>query len=292
MTVFLPLMLAAQAATQPAVVRQATIPPPSQTVTVQQPGVPIETRKPSALPSLQGFNIVLLIGESAPSGASIEDVPPAARKALADMKDFLPFKHYRVLDSQWTSCCAAEGGRQTIAGRVQGVTASVGSGQGGPETRLLPRSYAFMLQVAPSSGRLSVYFSLSPESSGRSGQNMGPNPVREIELEKRLSELHKELDTLEDEIPRRAKEKSTTASHPEIQTLQAQKLRVEQRIAETVNQLAGARAHNADADRGARGLIDSNFTMDLGETVVVGTSRLGGDKALIAIVTAVRKSGR
>jgi hypothetical protein len=31
--------------------------------------------------------------------------------------------------------------------------------------------------------------------------------------------------------------------------------------------------------------------MDPGETVVVGTSRLGGDKALIALVTAVRRTG-
>ena len=36
-------------------------------------------------------------------------------------------------------------------------------------------------------------------------------------------------------------------------------------------------------------IIDSSFTMDVGETVVVGTSRLGGDKALIALVTAVQK---
>ena len=41
---------------------------------------------------------------------------------------------------------------------------------------------------------------------------------------------------------------------------------------------------------GARPIIDSSFTMDAGETVVVGTSRLGGDKALIALVTAVRKN--
>jgi hypothetical protein len=32
--------------------------------------------------------------------------------------------------------------------------------------------------------------------------------------------------------------------------------------------------------------------MDVGETVVVGTSRLDGDKALIVLLTAVRKGGR
>ena len=38
----------------------------------------------------------------------------------------------------------------------------------------------------------------------------------------------------------------------------------------------------------SRPLIDTSFAMDVGETVVVGTSRLpGGDKALIALLTAV-----
>ena len=37
-----------------------------------------------------------------------------------------------------------------------------------------------------------------------------------------------------------------------------------------------------------RPVIDTNFSMDVGETVVVGTSRVrGGDKALIALLTAV-----
>ncbi len=38
-------------------------------------------------------------------------------------------------------------------------------------------------------------------------------------------------------------------------------------------------------------MIDTSFTMDVGETVVVGTSRLaGGDKALIALLTAVPRN--
>ena len=40
----------------------------------------------------------------------------------------------------------------------------------------------------------------------------------------------------------------------------------------------------------ASAIIDTSFTMDVGETVVVGTSRVrGGDKALIALLTAVPK---
>jgi hypothetical protein len=34
-------------------------------------------------------------------------------------------------------------------------------------------------------------------------------------------------------------------------------------------------------------VIDTSFSMDVGETVVVGTSRLKGDKALIALLTAI-----
>ena len=34
-------------------------------------------------------------------------------------------------------------------------------------------------------------------------------------------------------------------------------------------------------------LIDTSFKIDVGETVVVGTSRLAGEQALILLVTAV-----
>jgi hypothetical protein len=36
-----------------------------------------------------------------------------------------------------------------------------------------------------------------------------------------------------------------------------------------------------------RAVIDTSFMMAVGETVVVGTSRLKGDKALIALLTAI-----
>ena len=46
------------------------------------------------------------------------------------------------------------------------------------------------------------------------------------------------------------------------------------------------------AIRGTHAIIDTSFTMDVGETVVVGTSRVAGDKALIALLTAVAHAGR
>ena len=54
---------------------------------------------------IQGFNIVLLVGELEGTSGPVDDLPQGARRALTDMKEFLPYKHYRVLDSQWTSCC-------------------------------------------------------------------------------------------------------------------------------------------------------------------------------------------
>ena len=56
----------------------------------------------SAQSAQRGFSVVLLLGE-AQSAASGDGLPPAPalRKALNDVKDFLPYKSYRVLDTQW-----------------------------------------------------------------------------------------------------------------------------------------------------------------------------------------------
>src|SRR5262245_63509406 len=50
----------------------------------------------------QGFSVVLVLGDARAATTTVDDsVPAAARKALADMKDFLPYKSYRLLDAQW-----------------------------------------------------------------------------------------------------------------------------------------------------------------------------------------------
>src|SRR4051812_26055396 len=50
----------------------------------------------------RGFSVVLLLGETQTTGAG-DGLPPAPtlRKALADVKDFLPYRSYRVVDTQW-----------------------------------------------------------------------------------------------------------------------------------------------------------------------------------------------
>jgi hypothetical protein len=43
----------------------------------------------------------------------------------------------------------------------------------------------------------------------------------------------------------------------------------------------------------AKKLIDSQFEMEIGETVVVGTSRIGGgDKGLVVLLTSVAAGGK
>ena len=63
---------------------------------------------------------------------------------------------------------------------------------------------------------------------------------------------------------------------------------MEKQVAEIKRQIAGTEGA-ATIGRG-RSVIDTTFNMDVGETVVVGTSRVrGGDKALIALLTAVAR---
>jgi hypothetical protein len=52
------------------------------------------------VPKLRGFTITLALGEIE-GGRSAGTFTPAATKALADLKDFLPYKSYRPLDTIW-----------------------------------------------------------------------------------------------------------------------------------------------------------------------------------------------
>src|SRR5947209_9919171 len=75
---------------------------PAAAAQAGKPGVAITTPKPGTWPgaTTYGFSVVLVLGDMQ-GGTTAENVPAAARKALADMKDFLPYKSYRLLDSAW-----------------------------------------------------------------------------------------------------------------------------------------------------------------------------------------------
>lgn len=205
----------------------------------------------ASVPAPQGFSVVLVLGEMQGSGPA-ENVPPAARKALADMKDFLPYKSYRLLDAQWTLCC----GRSMIATRLRG-----------PDQQ----DYDLELDPGPSetSGKWNVRFLLreataasEPPAGGVSVDRSAAIAAQRAELETRIKQLRERYDE----------------NHPQVRLLREQLLELDRQQLATRKEEGMQRRH--------RTLLDTSFTMDIGETVVVGTSRLQGDKALIALLTA------
>jgi hypothetical protein len=169
-------------------------------------------------PQLRGFSVVLVEGDL--RGATVaEGLPAAATKALADVKDFLPYKGYRLLDTQWTL------------------------GQGKQAIRL----------------RASVdqEYDLELESSY---PYYGTGPGRGMPLVRKT------------QIPRVAV------------------IRFQLRAATTLGDGLRDLGLSAPATSpGRSSLIETTFRMDVGETVVVGTSRLQGDKALVVLLTAVSR---
>lgn len=228
--------------------------------------------------TISGFNIVLVIGEAQPGGSTpAQDLPAGAKKALDDMREFLPYKHYRVLDVQWTSCCAPRS--TTVQGRLQGVTGSTGPNGA---ISLVPRAYGFLIATSASPLNLPVRFVLNLDDAGV-GRRPGGDNSRAVERERQ--DLQAELETLAAQIKvLQGRVEVGGASAVELRPLQDRHASLQRRLADMEQDTAVTSAS------AGRSIIDSSFTMDAGETVVVGTSRLGGDKALIAVVTAVRKT--
>jgi hypothetical protein len=248
--------------TVPAQVATPQVPlPQGETVTPARGGQRgrLSQSERATMPAPQGFSVVLVLGEMQGTGAA-ENVPPAARKALADMKDFLPYKTYRLLDTQWTLCC----GRSAIATRLRGDE----------------QDY-YDLELEPNrtetSGKWYVRFSLRNAPAG--GSLAAAQPATD---DNRMAILTQQRAEVEAQI-RNLKQRYND-NHPEVQKARAQLAEIErqqaQLRADTTRRRAMVRPVN-------RTVIDTSFTMDIGETVVVGTSRLQGDKALIALLTAV-----
>ena len=212
------------------------------------------------LPAPQGFSVVLVLGDMQGTGTA-ENVPPAARKALIDMKDFLPYKSYRLLDSQWTLCC----GRSMIATRLRGLE---------------DQDYDLELDPQPSetSGKWNVRFTLRG-AVPVIARGDAPFADRQAALGAQRAELEAKIRTLQERY---------NENHPEVQQLKSQLKALEQEQVRIRAEESMTRTNRMVATTaGRRAMIDTNFTMDIGETVVVGTSRLQGDKALIALLTAV-----
>jgi hypothetical protein len=216
----------------------------------------------------QGFSVVLVLGDLQ-SGTIQDTVPAAARKALTDMKDFLPYKGYRLLDVQWTLCCGRGSSTPAIS-RLRGADG---------------RDYELSLATdLDGRNRLDVRFVLREPSTV---------VKQEEDKSESIGELQRELVRVEQELERARKtaqsrfEVGTGGPVNEDKNIQA----LQSRLGELKIRLAETRDRRVAQSRKAsssRAVIDTSFTMDIGETVVVGTSRLaGGDKALIALLTAV-----
>jgi hypothetical protein len=151
---------------------------------------------------VQGFSVVLLRGE--PEGTvPSQGLSPSAQRALTDIKEFLPFKGYRVLDTQW------------VAG------SSYGESQG--RLRIDEKDYEFALETRPA------------EIPTKPGVSPGPLASARFILRTPLNGYG----------------------------ISGNKL-------------------------GVQTMLDNQFAIKPGETVVVGTSRTQGNNALIVLLTAVR----
>lgn len=234
----------------------------------QQASTPTPTPPGPAIESLgmRGFSVALVLGDMQGSGTP-DTLPSGAKRAITDMRDFLPYKSYRMLDASWTLCCAGRFGG--VSGRLSGLE----------ETE-----YGFEVYVNGVSGnKMNVTFRL--RETGASAEEATVTAVARMERERQFAELVREREALEQEY---ADLKSKYGeNHPSVQTNRVKRETNRRRIED----FERTRAQAGRAPRTAgRSIMESTFSMEVGETVVIGTSRLKSDKALIALLTAATKS--
>src|SRR6185295_4623794 len=129
--------------------------------------------KEDALPLTQSFQ-VLLVAASTRGGDSGLEMPPNVQKALGDLKGFLPFKSYELLDAVWMRATQD----RPVEGRVSG------RGGAGYEVRMRFRNLgsatdrslfldAFSVTEEPSMPR-------PPVAGAKEGEAFTPRPSRDL----------------------------------------------------------------------------------------------------------------
>jgi hypothetical protein len=254
---------------------------------------------------IHGFSIVLVVGDMQATAGANETVPGAAKKALADMRDFLPYKNYRLLDAEWMLCCGGSFG--AVSGRVRG-----------PEEQ----DYSYSLTTnGVSDSKITVHFSMreapavaaagSASSSG-SGES-GPLPsaaasslsdTARADYSRQLYEVSKEREEAMRQVANlKPKVAAGVTPKEDYQAAEQRYARAAEREAELRRTLGQLRLQPRSPDHPderlekmaragsmlTRSIMDSTFSIAVGETVVIGTSRLKGEKALIALLTAAAK---
>jgi hypothetical protein len=202
-----------------------------------------------------GFSVILLIGENqaAPGG---DILPPAlaVRKALNDVKEFLPYRSYRVLDTQWL----LSGSTRMKGLDDQEYDVNVEAGE-------FMRFRGGMVPYDPASGNpgvIIVNFHLQEAGAAANSSEEFGRSVQVANTERELQSAKARL-----AMPQSDEMKKVIAA--DISRL------------EKMIRLARARK-----------LIDSHFEMAFGETVVVGTSKIGGDKGLVVLLSSVTTGAR
>jgi len=200
-----------------------------------------------------GFSVVLLLGET--QGAAAGDgLPPAPglRKALADVKDFLPYRSYKMLDTQWLR---------------SGSTRMKGPDNQEYDVEVSDVDLVMPIPFQSSTSMVKVAFKLQEVGAAMNASEEFGRSVAAADIEKRLDAAVRYLGQL----------RERGATKEGIQSQEAL-------VNNLIKQLRLARAHK---------LIDTQFEMAPGETVVVGTSKIGGgDKGLVVLLTAVAAGGK
>lgn len=226
---------------------------------------------------IHGFSVILVVGYI--QGTSSENVPDVAKKALNDMRDFLPYKRYQLLDAAWMLCCGSY--KNGVSGRVRGPN---------------ERDYSYQVDpIGVTDSKLNLRFSMRemhdtlPVASGSSNFQKLSDSAR-LEHSRQLYEAIRERDEAE-VTARSAGEKHEVGllNPSDLEAARLRHRRAVQRV-EDLQRLAGGGRTNFGGTSG-HNIMDSTFSIALGETVVVGTSRLNGDQALIALLTAAAKPG-
>ena len=253
-------------------------------------------QKPAA--QLRGFSVVLVQGDQ--EGTSSE-LPAAARAAINDVKDFLPFKSYRLLDTSWTlGSNTTQEFTSRLRGDNQDYEVRISSKPEDPASvgvRFVLREGGIGSQWSTGvthwgGGVGRTHSSSSSSSSSNSSQayanGLQRAPGDELSKEEaKLAEYRTRLGALL---------QTRSETHPDVVQMRAQIAETEKRIAQLKQPAGGfplgdwfspyVSAHSQAP------IIDTSFSMRIGETVVVGTSRVRGNKALIALLTAVPASGK
>ena len=244
------------------------------TVTLLVLAVSAEASAQKASPQLesfvQGYSIVLVQGDMQ-SASSAEGLPKAAQQALSDLKDFLPYKTYALLDSGWVL------GSSSAQTRLRG-----------PSGQDLQASVTAYPDDDPR--HLRVNFELRETSAPRVSHVDNAALANLINRQSAALAERQQL-TTQYELAR----KKYADNHPELREMVGRMNRSAEQLDYLRGEIERLKIQDPAAwvgHRAAAVLIDSDFTMLAGETVVVGTSRVGGDKALIALLTAVPRNSR